>query len=85
MTVTTTGILLTLNTLNPTYASVVPYNHSIKQCLTYYPTNCITKDFTATLDPDCSVTAYNSINDPKLQETYQVGQATVFYPITFET
>ena len=85
MTVTTTGILLTLNTLNPAYASVVPYNHSIKQCLTYYPTNCITQDFTATLDPDCSVTAYNSINAPKLQETYQVGQATVFYPITFQT
>ncbi len=83
MTVTTTGILLTLNTLNPAYASTVPYAHSIKQCLTYYPTNCITIPFTATLDPDCSVKAYDSINPPKLQETYQVGQATVFYPITF--
>jgi hypothetical protein len=83
MTVTTTGILLTLNTLNPAYASVFPYNHSIKQCLTYYPTNCISKVFTATLDPDCSVTAFNSIDAPLLQETYQVGQVTKTYPITF--
>ena len=83
MTVTTTGILLTLNTLNPAYASGDPYKHSIKQCLTYYPTNCISKVFTATLDPDCSVTAFNSINAPLLQETYQVGQVTKTYPITF--
>jgi len=85
MTVTNTGITLNLNTQNSAFASAVPYTHSIKQCLTYYPTNCVTKTFTVILDPDCSLIAFNSINPKKLQETFQVGQATVTYPITFQT
>lgn len=68
MTVTTSGLTLAVITTNPALANT--YAHSIKQCLTYYPTNCITKSFTVTLSPDCIVTYFNSINPPLLQETY---------------
>ena len=74
MAVTTLGVTLTVYSNDPAAASAVPYEHFLQSCLTYYPTNCIKKFFTVTLNSDCVVTSYNSINVPKLQETYQVGQ-----------
>ena len=74
MAVTTLGVTLTVYSYDLAAASAVPYAHFMQSCLTYSPTNCIKMSFTVTLNADCVVTSYNSVNVPKLQETYQVGQ-----------